>query len=153
MSFLSRPFKCSSTQNLKLILKIYKEVIYKRRKQDDKIMKEDTLEINKYLIGDRIREAREGKHLSQLKLAELANLSLVTVSNMESGKFSPNLKNLIKVSKVLGVTIDFLVSGSDVEGNEIYIQEINTKLNKMDEQGLKHINRYIDLYNETIKER
>ena len=112
---------------------------------------DDTLEINMYLIGDRIREARERKHLSQMKLAVLANLSLITVSNMESGKCSPNLKNIIKVSKVLDVSIDFLVSGSDVKGNEIYIEEIRTKINKMDERELKHISRYIDLYNETQK--
>lgn len=113
-------------------------------------MKEDTLEINMYLIGDRIRKARERKHLSQMKLAELANLSLITVSNIESGKYSPNLKNIIKVSKVLDTSIDFLVSGSDVVGDEIYIQEINSKLNKLDKKGLKRINQYIDLYNETI---
>lgn len=125
--------------------------MYNKRKQDEK-MKEDTLEINMYLIGDRIRKARERKHLSQMKLAELANLSLITVSNIESGKYSPNLKNIIKVSKVLDTSIDFLVSGSDVVGDEIYIQEINSKLNKLDKKGLKHINQYIDLYNETITE-
>ena len=114
-------------------------------------MIDDTLEINMYLIGDRIREARERKHLSQMKLAMLANLSLITVSNMESGKYLPNLKNLIKVSRVLGVSIDYLVSGSDSKGNEIYIEEIRTKISKMDENGLKHISKYIDLYNETIK--
>ena len=111
----------------------------------------DTLEINMYLIGDRIREARERKHLSQMKLAILAKVSLITISNMESGKSSPNLKNIIKISRVLGVSIDYLVSGSDAKGNEIYIEEIRAKINKMDENGLKHISKYIDLYEETIK--
>lgn len=114
-------------------------------------MIDDTLEINMYIIGDRIREARERKHLSQMKLAILAKVSLITISNMESGKSSPNLKNIVKISRVLGVSIDYLVSGSDAKGNEIYIEEIRAKINKMDENGLKHISKYIDLYEETIK--
>ena len=113
----------------------------------------DSLEINKYLIGDRIIEAREKRKLTQMKLAELVDVSIITISNMEVGKYLPNLKNILKISKVLGVSIDFLVSGSDVEGNELYIDEIREKINKMDEKGLKHISRYIDLYNETQKQR
>lgn len=35
-----------------------------------------------------------------MKLAEFADLSMITVSNIESGKFSPNLKNFIKITKV-----------------------------------------------------
>lgn len=63
-----------------------------------------------------------------MKLAELADLSAITISNMESGKFSPNLKNLIKISEVLGVSIDFLVKGKTTNMNKAYIYEINIKL-------------------------
>ena len=35
---------------------------------------------------------------------------------------------------------------------EEYIHKILKKLNKMDEKGLKHIDKYIDLYNETMEE-
>ena len=105
------------------------------------------------LIGDKIREARERKNLTQMKLAELAELSTITISNMESGRFLPNLKNIIVLSNILNISIDFLVADGISEINETYIHEINVKLNKMDEVGLKHINQYIDLYNEMTKER
>ena len=113
----------------------------------------NTLKVNKFMIGNRIREVREERKLTQMKLAELADLSTITVSNMESGKFSPNLKNLIKISEVLGVSIDFLVKGKATNMNKAYIHEINIKLGKMDEKNLKHISQYIDLYTEMINER
>lgn len=104
-------------------------------------------------IGNRIREARERKKLTQMKLAELVNLSTITISNIESAKVSPNLKNIIMIAKVLDVSIDFLIADENSKSNELYIHEINVKLNRMDEIGLYHINKYIELYNETEKKK
>ena len=41
---------------------------------------------------------------------ELVELSTITISNIESGKVSPDLKNIISISKALGVSIDSLVA-------------------------------------------
>ena len=39
--------------------------------------------MNNYLIGNRIREARENKNLTQEKLAERVNLSQNAISNAQ----------------------------------------------------------------------
>lgn len=103
------------------------------------------------MIGNRIRDAREQKGLTQMKLAELVGMSTIAISNIEIGKSSPNLKNITIIAEILGVSIDKLVADKNSDKYKEYIQEIVLKLNKMDENGLKHISRYIDLYNETIK--
>ena len=101
------------------------------------------------LIGNRIRKAREKKGLTQMKLAEFVDLSTIAIFNIESGKSSPNLKNIIQIARVLEVSIDALVADKSEGSSKAYIHEINLKLNKMNAIGLKHINQYIDLYNET----
>ena len=103
------------------------------------------------LMGNRIRDAREQKGLTQMKLAELVGLSTIAISNIEIGKSSPNLKNITIIAEILDVSIDMLVADKNSDKYKEYIQEIVLKLNKMDENGLKHISRYIDLYNETIE--
>ena len=86
-----------------------------------------------------------------MKLAELVGLSTIAISNIEIGKSSPNLKNITIIAEILDVSIDMLVADKNSDKYKEYIQEIVLKLNKMDENGLKHISRYIDLYNETIE--
>lgn len=103
------------------------------------------------LIGKRIRDAREQKGLTQMKLAELVGLSTIAISNIEIGKSSPNLKNITIIAEILDVSIDMLVADKNSNKYKEHVQEIVLKLNKMDEKGLKHISRYIDLYSETIE--
>ena len=123
--------------------------IFKKENKYDIIKIGDLLNVDMILIGNRIREARERKGLTQMKLAELVDLSAIAVFNIESGKSSPNLKNIIQIAKLLEVSIDALVADKSEGLGKAYIHEINLKLNNMNEIGLKHINQYIDLYNET----
>ena len=102
-------------------------------------------------MGNRIRDAREQKGLTQTKLAELVGMSIIAISNIEIGKSSPNLKSITIIAEILDVSIDTLVADKNSDIHKEYIQEIVLKLNKMDENGLKHISKYIDLYIETIK--
>ena len=59
-------------------------------------------------IGERIREARTVKKLTQEKLAELLDVSSQAVSNWEQGKFVPDSEHLAALSKVLDVSLDAL---------------------------------------------
>ena len=131
----------------------YKYSLFKKGKKDDKIMIGQLLISDRIKIGNRIREAREQKHLTQMKLAELVELSTITISNIESGKVSPNLKNIISISKALGVSIDSLVADENYSLHDKCINEINIKLSQMDEIGVQHINKYIELYIETEKNK
>jgi len=57
-----------------------------------------------------LREARQGKGLSQEQLAEAAGLDRSFISLIERGIQTPNLVVLFKVSEVLGVSASSMVA-------------------------------------------
>ncbi|MFA6861601.1 MAG: helix-turn-helix transcriptional regulator [Bacilli bacterium] len=58
---------------------------------------------------NRIKELRKAKGLSQTQLAELLFEKQTTISNWEKGVSEPDISSLIKLSKELDTTIDYLV--------------------------------------------
>lgn len=59
-------------------------------------------------IGSRIKEAREKKGLSQVKLAEALGISKGAIGNYECDKSSPKDSILFKLMTVLDVDANFL---------------------------------------------
>ena len=53
-------------------------------------------------IGDRVRQARANKHMSQMDLAEAAGLSTSFISNVEMGRQGMNIRALISISGLPG---------------------------------------------------
>lgn len=64
-------------------------------------------------IGLKILELRKKASLSQEKLGELVGVTRQTISNWELNITLPDTKQLIELSKVFTVSIDFLV-GNDI---------------------------------------
>ncbi len=62
-------------------------------------------------LGDRIREAREKRKWKQEKLAEQTKLSKSFVSEVENNKRTPSAENVLRISNVLGVSLDYLLKG------------------------------------------
>ncbi len=60
-------------------------------------------------IGARVKQARLAKHLTQMQLAEAANISMSFLSNIENGRQSMNLRVLIAISNALNVSTDWLI--------------------------------------------
>ncbi len=60
-------------------------------------------------VGFRIRELREGRGLSQEKLAALADLHRAYIGQIERGEKSIGLRNLEKIAKALKVSVKDLV--------------------------------------------
>jgi transcriptional regulator with XRE-family HTH domain len=60
------------------------------------------------ILGDRVRQARIARNLDQAELAELADVSVGAVSNLERGKGS-SVRTLIRVLRALGRT-DWIAS-------------------------------------------
>lgn len=61
-------------------------------------------------LGQRIKECRQKAGLSQEKVAELVGVSRQAVTKWESDQSAPNTDNLFKLAKILGTTVDFLIS-------------------------------------------
>ncbi|PCS23015.1 XRE family transcriptional regulator [Candidatus Enterovibrio escicola] len=63
-------------------------------------------------IAERIKEIREQKlNLSKKELAGLLNISQTAVNQWEKGVNLPAQKNLIKLSKIAGVSYEWLIQG------------------------------------------
>jgi len=61
-------------------------------------------------ITKNLRNLREGKGLSQEKLARLANVANNTIIKIEAGKNqNPTLNTLKKIAKALEVSVDELI--------------------------------------------
>ena len=67
-----------------------------------------TEEMRRKQIGERIREARKRKGLSQEQLGEKLGLSFQAVSTWETGKFIPDSEHLPTLAKVLDLSLDGL---------------------------------------------
>lgn len=63
---------------------------------------------------DRLREEIEYKGLSVKELANLVNISYSTMlSYIDARGTLPNVETAVKIAGVLGVTVEYLVNGTD----------------------------------------
>ena len=65
-------------------------------------------------LGRNVRRFREGKELTQEKLAEHAGLDPTYISGIERGLRNPGIKNVARIAKALGLTTAELCKGVDV---------------------------------------
>jgi transcriptional regulator with XRE-family HTH domain len=69
--------------------------------------------VHKMSIGNRIRELRKKKELSQSELGEMVNLSYGGIAAMEQGRSNPSAEVIIKLSKVFEISADYLLTGKE----------------------------------------
>lgn len=69
----------------------------------------------KKAMGERLRAQRKLHHLTQEQLAEKLDISIKHYSEAERGVIGLSVDNLIKVSKVLGISLDYLLKGVMIE--------------------------------------
>ncbi len=72
-------------------------------------------------IGKRIQDRRRQLGFTQEQLSEKMNVSIQMVSNLERGIKAIRIDNLIKLSRVLGISTDYILTGkeSDAEMTEL----------------------------------
>ena len=68
--------------------------------------------LNYKIIGQRIRELRMQKQISQAGLAEMINMSATYISRIEMAKKHASLESLARIGDALGVTVDHLLNGN-----------------------------------------
>ena len=80
------------------------------------------MNIDYALIGERIRNERKKKGLTQEQLSEKIDLTTVYLSRIERGTVRVNLKRLAQLANVLEVPIELLISGTTVD-SKIYLDK------------------------------
>lgn len=78
-------------------------------------------------LGERIRETRKEKGLTQLELAEKVKISPTYMSEIELGKSNFGVETLIRISEELQVSTDWLIRAAVPEVNAIYQNEIHMR--------------------------
>ena len=83
----------------------------------------------KEFLGKRIREERLKMNLTQEKLAESIDVTDAFIGQIERGERSLSIDTLIKISKRLNVTIDYLLKDSIGLNNDSFVNQINQLMN------------------------
>ena len=60
-------------------------------------------------FGEKLKELRLEKGLSQRKLGEIFNVCNQTVSFWESGSREPDMDMLVEIAEYFGVSVDYLL--------------------------------------------
>ena len=72
------------------------------------------------MLGSRIAFARRRMGVSQAVLAARIGVTPAAVGAYEQGRRSPSAAILVALSKVLGVSVDFILTGNPVYPGEIF---------------------------------
>lgn len=80
-------------------------------------------------LGNKIKELRTSKNITQDEFAKMVFVTKSTVSKWESGSVEPSLEMLMKISEVFGVTIESLISDANLTNNVKNDEIANTDSN------------------------
>lgn len=69
-------------------------------------------------VGDRVRQRRNELGLKQEDLAQKAGISKSFLSDVENGKRSIGAETLLDLSRAMGVSLDYLMTGEDSDDQE-----------------------------------
>ena len=92
-------------------------------------------------MGKRILQRRKMLGLSQEELAEIADVSPQLMSTAERGAKAIRPENLLKISKALGVSADYLLTGEIIDKD---LSIISDKVNKLSAEQIRTIEKVID---------
>lgn len=100
-------------------------------------------------FGDKVKEARKRKGLSQLELGGRMHVSQQAIAKFEKATDQPKLATVRKIANALGVTIDELVTDwsgfssgeifEDMSDNEVDYSAINPRQAVNDSRIAKHL--------------
>lgn len=65
------------------------------------------------IFGERLKELRKDKKLTQSELAKQLEVSGNTIYSWENDKQEPSMSTLLKLSEIFEVSLDFLFGKSD----------------------------------------
>ncbi|MBA3925520.1 helix-turn-helix domain-containing protein [Listeria rustica] len=85
-------------------------------------------------LGQKIQNLRKSNHINQKALADKLKVTQATVSAYETGKTSPNIDILIKLSKILNCSTDELLG----QRNNVQLDNVN-----LDNTDIQHRLKYL----------
>lgn len=93
-------------------------------------------------IGERILERRKMKGYTQEQLAEMMDVSIQMISNLERGNKAIKIENLIKLSGILEVSADYILTGKHADTDKEMLTEKIFSLTDRDYRMIVHLVEY-----------
>lgn len=99
-------------------------------------------------VGKRISDLRKSYGYTQEKLAEMAEISIQFLVQIEHGKKTMKVGTLRKLSSALSVSSDYIINGSEAYSENA---EINALLSKLSEENRQQATKLLKVFVETIE--
>ena len=93
-------------------------------------------------LGQKLKEIRKRFGLSQEQLAEIMNVSRQAITKWENNRGLPDVSNLQELSKVFGITVDYLLN----DNNQLPALSMKKELKK------EKYKSKLSMYQEVLKE-
>lgn len=98
-------------------------------------------------LGDRLRNARERKNLSQIEASKCSGINNKTISNYENNVSSPDPDTLIIFADLYETSVDYLLGRTEIineQKNETKAYH-NFDVAGLPEEAIRQIEDYIEL--------
>ena len=92
-------------------------------------------------IGKRIQSRRKQQGYTQEQLAEMMNVSIQMVSNLERGNKAIRIENLINLSKILEISTDYILTGKETTDD---IDTLTTRIVNLPDRDRRMIETLVE---------
>lgn len=104
--------------------------------------------MNGKAVGQRIKEIREEKGITQEKLAEMVNLSPAHISVIERGIKSPNLDSFVAIANALEISADTLLIDVVENATESISSELSNMISHLPQREKIKILKVVEILTE-----
>ncbi len=101
-------------------------------------------------IGERIRQARNEKGLTQKQLGSISGTSEITIRQYELGKRQPRIEQLQRIASALDVDVNWLMNGYTLEQrDQVWKEKVSRRFEEADawKKGKDRLNVAFDSLN------
>lgn len=92
-------------------------------------------------IGKRIQNRRKQRGYTQEQLADMMNVSIQMISNLERGIKAIRIDNLINLSAILEISTDYILTGKETADD---IGALTTSIAQLTEKNRKMIEMLVE---------
>ena len=98
------------------------------------------------VLGQRIKQLRKSRGLSQEDLAEKASISAKYLSDLERGKRNPTFSTAEKIAEGLGVDLARLITGRDAEDDDeaAVFDAVSGIVDQKDPEKLRRLRTFLE---------
>lgn len=90
-------------------------------------------------IGEKIKETRISRHLTQEYVANTADVNTSHISNIENNRVKVSLSTLVQICNALNTTVDYILSDEYANASSVIEQEILHELHSCDAETKEQI--------------